>query len=334
MPRRRVALAVAGASALAAVALVALVVQRAGPSELQQRVPTYYMPKARLDRRATKQVPEIVEMKNPQTGEPVYYMPVKNAMKAPQPKLAAAKPVVYYYMPKASMLAGNDTAGNDTAADAGEEEFVCTTANIIALSAEVQPEWDACMENPGYEVPNKDAKRRLMNWVWEPEDGAQKSAAPRQGPSHYEMKMTAARKSHNLAAGAHRMSAKLAASHLVISSSATMLPENATDGAADANATDAAPEGPSMDECKEKATAKACAKIALCGNSEKATAKACAKIASCGNPVCTSYYKEPEIEALCGMCVMSGGAGFFGCFADEGVVEVAGKGEVSVASLQ
>ena len=81
MPRRRVALAVAGASALAAVALVALVVQRgAGPAVLQRKVPTYYMPKARLNHRA-KHASEIVEMKDPQTGQPVYYMPVKDAVK-------------------------------------------------------------------------------------------------------------------------------------------------------------------------------------------------------------------------------------------------------------
>jgi len=34
------------------------------------------------------------------------------------------------------------------------------------------------------------------------------------------------------------------------------------------------------------------------------------------------------------MCLMSGGAGIFGCFADEGVVDVAGKGSVSVGSIQ
>jgi len=92
MPRRRVALAVAGASALAAVALVALVVQRgAGPAVLLNKVPTYYMPKARLNHRAKKHVPEIVEMKDPNTGQPVYYMPVKNALKVHMPPRRATK---------------------------------------------------------------------------------------------------------------------------------------------------------------------------------------------------------------------------------------------------
>jgi len=167
----------------------------------------------------------------------------------PQPKLAAAKPVVYYYMPKSSMLTANDTDadGDD---DAAEEEFVCTSANIIALSAEVQPKWDACADHADYVEPNAAAKRRLLNWVWEPEDGVEKSAAPNKGPSHYEMKMTSARKSHNLAVGAHRMAAKLAASHLVVSSTATMLPENATDGDGGNSTDDAAEDVPSFQECK------------------------------------------------------------------------------------
>jgi hypothetical protein len=32
--------------------------------------------------------------------------------------------------------------------------------------------------------------------------------------------------------------------------------------------------------------------------------KACKSIAACENPVCDSYYNEPDIEALCGMCTM------------------------------
>ena len=63
----------------------------------------------------------------------------------------------------------------------------------------------------------------------------------------------------------------------------------------EANGTDAAGgSGPSFDECQQAAAK-----------------DACASIASCKNPVCDSYYNEPEIEALCGICTMAP----VGCFA-------------------
>jgi len=49
---------------------------------------------------------------------------------------------------------------------------------------------------------------------------------------------------------------------------------------------------------------------------KKATEEACAAIAGCKNPVCESYYNEPEIEALCGMCTMAP----LGCFANSAEV--------------
>ena len=80
-------------------------------------------------------------------------------------------------------------------------------------------------------------------------------------------------------------------------------PSLAADNATTANAT-AAPSGPSLSECEIQAVG-----------------QACAKISSCANPVCSSYYNEPEIEALCGMCGMA--ASGWGCFAQDSVVSMA-----------
>ena len=77
----------------------------------------------------------------------------------------------------------------------------------------------------------------------------------------------------------------------------------------DANATNAtaaaAPAGPKLAECEA---------AALGG-----TNNVCASLAKCGNPVCTSYYNEPAIEALCGMCTMGAGS-MLGCFARDATV--------------
>ena len=119
-------------------------------------------------------------------------------------KLAAkpAAPVVYYYMPEkkaqhaadhhppVQMLANETGNGTDSAAGADSSAFVCTLANIQALSAKVQTLWDKCKENKGYEEPNKGAARRLLGWVWEPgAAGEKKTAVPAHMPSYYRLKL-------------------------------------------------------------------------------------------------------------------------------------------------
>jgi hypothetical protein len=53
----------------------------------------------------------------------------------------------------------------------------------------------------------------------------------------------------------------------------------------------------------------------------KALGKTCSDISGCPNPVCTSYYNEPEIEALCGVCTMKINM-WWGCFARDGSVRL------------
>lgn len=203
-------------------------------------------------------------------AEPVYYVPLKAVPAgAAQTQLGMKQPVVYYYVPEkaagslkqASLMSSlaNATAGaNATAAAPAVPAFVCTKANIMALSAAVQTKWTACQKSvTDYEEPNKGAARRLLGWVWE-------------GPGQ-----------------------------------PTML-ANATGATAAANATAAAPAGPKLADCETKA---------LGEDAENA----CVKIASCKDPVCSSYYNEPEIEALCGMCTM-GVSSAFGCFARDATV--------------
>eukprot|EP00960_Hanusia_phi_P044375 756605-Hanusia_phi.AAC.6 len=242
----------------------------------------------------------------------LYYVPV-NAMpagsrmvKGAQARVAKAvqqQPVVYYYMPQ-QMLAG-DNATSAANATAAQPSFVCTVQNIVALHAEVQPKWDQCKTNPNYVEPNKDAKRsvidecnRLLEWVWEPQAGEQKTVKPQHRPSYYRM---------HLEEGARRMYHKITSMRAKTQHRAAALhrsfPSLAAGNATNAS-TAAAPSGPTLSECEIKAVG-----------------EACAKISSCANPVCSSYYNEPEIEALCGMCGMA--AAGWGCFAQDSVVSMA-----------
>lgn len=121
---------------------------------------------------------------------------------------------------------------------------------------------------------------RLMEWVWEPPAGeaaAYPTAKPSYSPSSYEMVMKQ-RSLYSMLNGA-------------------------------ANETTATPAPRDMSECMEDA-------FITPGHG------ACADIHSCEDAVCDPsgliggghYYNEPEIEALCGMCMMRYG-GVFGCFA-------------------
>ena len=221
---------------------------------------------------------------------------------------AAEQPVVYYYLPekaaskvthaKVAML--NETDANATSAEgAGDDsKFVCTLANIKALSAKVQSEWDKCKAADDYVEPNKDARRRLLGWVWEP-DQEPKTAMPQHPPTYYKLRLSEAdrRKSRVM----HR---------------AAMLDEQMLDAAAD-NATNAT-----------NATATGSEKNLLADCEHKALGSACESIASCANPVCESYYNDPEVEALCGMCTMGAG-----CFAHAAEVYTKDKGPVQISEL-
>jgi len=200
--------------------------------------------------------------------------------------------------PAVQML--NET-GNGTDAAGGDDKFVCTLANIQALSAEVQGKWDKCKENKGYEEPNKGAARRLLGWVWEPDSkGAKPTAVPKHLPSYYRLKLDEAERHHTL----HAKHQQLKMAHRQV------LEDNATD----AGAGGGDKEEESFEDCEKNAVE-----------------KACADIASCEDPVCESYYNEPDVEALCGMCTM---APLGGCFAHDSTVHVDGRdvmmSEVSV----
>ena len=113
---------------------------------------------------------------------------------------AAQQPVVYYYLPEkaaskvthATVAMLNETDANATSAGAGDDsKFVCTLANIKALSAKVQSEWDKCKAADDYVEPNKDARRRLLGWVWEP-DQEPKTAMPQHPPTYYKLRLSEA----------------------------------------------------------------------------------------------------------------------------------------------
>jgi len=220
---------------------------------------------------------------------------------------AAQQPVVYYYLPEkaaskvthATVAMLNETDANATSAGAGDDsKFVCTLANIKALSAKVQSEWDKCKAADDYVEPNKDARRRLLGWVWEP-DQEPKTAMPQHPPTYYKLRLGEAdrRKSRVM----HR---------------AAMLDEQMLDAAAD-NATNAT-----------NATATGSEKNLLADCEHKALGPACEWIASCANPVCESYYNDPEVEALCGMCTMGAG-----CFAHAAEVYTKDRGPVQISEL-
>ena len=231
---------------------------------------------------------------------------------SPLHKLAAkAAPIVYYYMPqkpqkraamhpvhKVQMLNDTDAAGGDAAGDA----FVCTVDNIKALSATVQGEWDKCKEHKDYKEPNAGASRRLLGWVWEPDQqGQKKTAMPKHGPSHYHLKLSESDRRF----AQHSQLAQHFPSH-----PAQMLNETGGDGG---NATGGGGSGEkSFDDCQKEAAE-----------------DACKKISSCKDPVCDNYYNEPEIEALCGICTMAP----LGCFANSAEVSDCALSCVSCAQV-
>ncbi len=45
-----------------------------------------------------------------------------------------------------------------------------------------------------------------------------------------------------------------------------------------------------------------------------ASKKLCEKLAKCKDPVCSSYYNDPDVERICGICTMAAN-GWYGCFA-------------------
>lgn len=87
------------------------------------------------------------------------------------------------------------------------------------------------------------------------------------------------------------------------------------------NATPAAAAGPTLSDCMKKAI----------GEDKD---NACVKVSTCKDPVCSSYYNEPEIEALCGMCTMGVSSGLFGCFARDATTVAVGRGTVAVGDLK
>jgi hypothetical protein len=200
-----------------------------------------------------------------------------------------AGPIVYYYMPRQvqkraalhpvhkQMLDGNDT---DAKGDDKPGKFVCTLANIQALSAETQAKWDKCKDHKDYKEPNKDAKRRLLGWVWEPDQKSEKkSPMPAHLPTYYRLKLEEGMR------GKHAAHAGIQLAHMHHSQLAHKAHfqslENAT------NATAGGGNDPSFDECMKESVE-----------------KACESIAGCEDPVCDNYYNEPDVEALCGMCTM------------------------------
>eukprot|EP00961_Rhodomonas_salina_P231285 3123905-Rhodomonas_salina.2 len=131
-----------------------------------------------------------------------------------------------------------------------------------------------------------------MEWVWEPAAG-EALAAPNGKPNHGPGSYEMVLKQRNLY---------------------TMLPGNSSGNGNSSNG-DKEDDGPDMQKCMKDALD-----------------DACDDIAGCDDAVCTHYYNEPEIEALCGMCGM-GNAGGFGCFAKDAQVMVAGKGATPIGQI-
>ena len=291
---RAVAVTVAAICVLAATALVAVLGQ-VGPVKLLQRGSVLRLTPVK------GMVP--METLGQEGSDPVYYVPM--ARQANKVKLAhQERPVMYYYLPENArapnpplMLADNATNATSTGGAAGGAKFVCTLDNIKALSTKVQAEWDKCTAADDYVVPNKDAKRRLLGWVWDPEGNEPKTAVPSHYPRYYKMQLKEQDRQH-----ARMM-------HLRMQEASSMLAENATD----ANATNATGGKTKLAECEAKALG-----------------DACTNIAGCADPVCQSYYNDPAVEALCGMCVMEKS----GCFAHAAEVYVKGKGAIQVSQLE
>ena len=261
---RTAAAVIAGVCAVGAIAAVAVIVHGGGPAALLQKAPVYYIKQARAGIKAATQ-----KMRGAVQPPVVYYY-------LPNEAKADAHPAAQHATAAQTLLAANDTA----------KKFVCSVENIKSLSAEVQTKWDECKTNTGYKEPNKDAKRRLLGWVWEPDAaGEKKTAKPKHSPEHYHLKLSETDRRFAMHSKLH--------TEMKVKHNA---PAPAMQVLADANATngDSAKNGVSFDDCEKKAAG-----------------EACAVIAGCANPVCDSYYNEPEIEALCGMCTMAP----LGCFA-------------------
>jgi len=304
---RTAAAAVAGLCAVGAIAAVAVIVQ-GGPAALLQKGMVRLAPvRGMAPMRAVGQARK--------GADPVYYVPMKQmraagvGKKAPLQQMSAGAPVVYYYLPEQHAAAGapvhktmlaNETDG--AAAGGDSDAFVCSVDNIKALSATVQGEWDKCKEHKDYKEPNAGASRRLLGWVWEPDQqGQKKTAMPKHGPSHYHLKLSESDRRF----AQHSQLAQHFPSH-----PAQMLNETGGDGG---NATGGGGSGEkSFDDCQKEAAE-----------------DACKKISSCKDPVCDNYYNEPEIEALCGICTMAP----LGCFANSAEVSDCALSCVSCAQV-
>jgi hypothetical protein len=172
-----------------------------------------------------------------------------------------------------------------------------TEDNIKALAGTVQAAWSACKADADkykdaekWLTTNKDAKRRLFSWVWEPESAnEEKTAQPKYAPDHYKVKLSEANRHAKLAQ--HAKQAKLATPVKQRVQLASPLEQQT------------AHEATMLADAKNKT--KGPFKDCLI----EATKDPCQKISSCKDPVCNSYYDDPEIEALCGMCTMAPGAG-------------------------
>ena len=225
-------------------------------------------------------------------------------------QLASKKePVVYYYMPEDKAAAHSSPLKKAGRAEepfhllqlaaANSTKLVCTEDNIKALAGTVQAAWSACKaaaddydDSKEWLTPNKDAKRRLLSWVWEPESANEKkSDQPKYAPDHYKVKLSEANRHAKLAQ--HAKQAKLATpvkQRVQLASPLEQQTDHEATMLADA-------------KNKTKGPFKDCL--------IEATKDPCQKISGCKDPVCNSYYDDPEIEALCGMCTMAPGAGCF-----------------------
>merc|ERR1712167_463381 len=100
---------------------------------------------------------------------------------------------------------------------------------------------DGCKTNPNYKQPNEKAegaaKRRLLEWVWEPEEGVQQTRKPKFGPQHYQLHLNEADRAY----------------HQIQSLNGTGGGGNGTAGGDE-----------SMADCMKKAVGEACDNIASC----------------------------------------------------------------------
>ena len=217
-------------------------------------------------------------------------------------------PVVYYYLPEDKAAAHSSPLKKAAAekpshflqlAEANSTALVCTEDNIKALAGTVQEAWSACKaaaddydDSKEWLTPNKDAKRRLLSWVWEPESTDEKKTdQPKYAPDHYKVKLSEANRHAKLV------------QHVKQTKLATPVKQRVQLAI------------PLEQQTEHEATMLADAKNKTKGPFKdcliEATKDPCQKISGCEDPVCNSYYNDPEIEALCGMCTMAPNAGCF-----------------------